>query len=143
MDADGSHNPLEIPKLIKPIIENKADLVVGSRILGGSDEFNEKGHFLRHIATMFVMFVINTRFKTKLTDCEDGFRAIKRPIALSLDLNANDFDIEQEMVMKCLKKKYRVLEVPVHEYKREYGTSNINLFKIGYKFIWRLIKELF
>lgn len=143
MDADGSHDPLDIPKLIKPLRENKADLVIGSRILGGSDELNEPEHFFRYVATAFVVFAINKRFNVKLTDPEDGFRALKRDVALSLDLNADDFDIEQEMIMKALKKKYKVIEVPVHEYRRQHGASNISLFKIGHKFIWRLIRELF
>ena len=143
MDADGSHHPSDIHKLVEPIKENKADLVIGSRILGGSDELNEPGHFLRYVATAFVVFKINKRFNAKLTDVEDGFRAIKKDVALSLNLNADDFDIEQEIIMKCLKKKYRVLEVPVHEYRRKHGGSNIHLLKIGHKFIWRLFKELF
>lgn len=143
MDADGSHHSSDIDRLVEQIRKNKADLVIGSRILGGSDELNEPGHFLRYIATAFVVFTINKRFNTKLTDVEDGFRAIKRDVALDLELNADDFDIEQEMIMKCLKKKYKVLEVPVHEYRREYGESNIHLLKIGHKFVWRLFRELF
>ena len=143
MDADGSHNPLEIIKLIEPIRKNQADLVVGSRILGGSDELNEPGHHFRYIATAFVVFAINKRFRSNLTDVEDGFRAIKKDVALSLNLDSTDFDIEQEMVMKALKKKYKVMEVPVHEYKREFGESNIKLLKMGHKFVWRLVKELF
>lgn len=143
IDADGSHEPKDIPKLIKPIIKGKADLVIGSRIKGGSDEFYARpDSFIRQIGSDVVALITNLRFKTQLTDLENGFRAIKRKVALDLNLEANDFDIEQEMVMKAAKKGYRIAEVPSHEYERKWGKSKLSTRK-GWKFIWRLIKELF
>lgn len=144
IDADGSHNPDDIPKLVKPIKDGKADIVVASRQWGGSDEV--KGDFsscMRMIGSAFVTMIINYRFNVRLTDCENGYRAVLRDKVLRLNLNANDFDIEEEMTMKALKKRYRIMEVASHEYDREYGKSNLSLFKMGYKFIFRLIRELF
>lgn len=143
MDGDGSHETSDIPKLVKPIIEDKADLVIGSRLLGGSDEIHGNfSNYIRMVGAGFITLIINLRWKVSLTDCENGFRAIKRNVARSLGLRAKDFDIEQEMVMKALKKGYRVVEIPSHEYERKSGKSKLPTIK-GFKFLWRLIIELF
>lgn len=144
MDADGSHEVSDIPKLIAPILDSKADLVVASRMKGGSDELHGTfGQLVRNVGTSLIMIGINFRFNTHLTDCENGFRAVRTDVARRLKLNADDFDIEQEMFMKALRKGYRVVEVPSHEYDRKHGSSNIKLLKIGWKFIWRFFVELF
>lgn len=143
IDADGSHRPQDIPKLIKPIINQQADLVVASRIKGGSDEFdiNFPG-IVRQGGGDFIASIINYRFKTKLTDTLNGFRAIRRSTALELDLQANDFDIEHEMIIKCLKRGFKVSEVGSHEYARGWGKAKLPTFSKGWIFIWRLIKEI-
>ena len=143
IDTDGSHDPKDIPLMIKPIIAGEADLVVGSRMRGGSDELH--GNFVsvfKNTATAFIQLIINYRFGVDLTDCENGFRAIRSDVAKALGLNANDFDVEQEMEMKALKKKYRVIEVPSHEYSRSGGKAKLNVWKIWWKFPLRLIREL-
>ncbi len=143
IDADGSHEPKDIPKLVKPIKENKADLVVASRIRGGSDEFdiNFSG-LVRQNGGDLIAAVINYRFGTKLTDSLNGFRAIRKSTALEIGLNANDFDIEHEMIIKCLKKGFRVLEVPSHEYARGWGKAKLPTFSKGWLFIWRLLRDI-
>lgn len=141
-DADGSHNPHDIPAMIDPIKQGIADMVVGSRAKGGSDEFEmNMDSLIRQMGSHIVTTIINYRFNSKLTDVENGFRAIKKDVAVALDLNANDFDIEQEMVMKAFKKKYRVTEIASHEFARKWGKSKLATTK-GWKFIWRLIIEL-
>jgi|TARA_Y100000310_G_scaffold82857_1_gene79464 dolichol-phosphate mannosyltransferase len=142
-DADGSHDPKDIPKMIKHLTDNNHDLVVGSRMTGGSDELHGTfSNFARNIGAGLIQLAINYRFNVRLTDCENGFRAIKKKIIDDLDLQANDFDIEEEMVIKALKKGYSVGEVPTHEYERQHGESNLSLPKMGYKFVWRLVKNL-
>jgi glycosyltransferase involved in cell wall biosynthesis len=142
IDADGSHDPTDIPKLVQPIIDGKADLVVASRTLGGSDEYNKTfDGFLRRAGSDFIVLVINWRWGVSLTDVENGFRAIRASIIPSLKLEADDFDIEQEMVIRCLKRGYRILEAPSHEYERAWGESKLSTWK-GWKFIWGLLKEL-
>lgn len=143
MDADGSHDPKDIPKLVKPILNGEADMVIGSRMRGGSDElYGSFSNFARMWGANLVQLIINYRFGVRLSDCENGFRALDVVTAKNLHLNANDFDIEEEMVLKALKKRYRVTEVPTHEYARLYGKSNIKLPIIGWKFVWRLIREI-
>ena len=143
IDADGYHDPDDIPILIKPIQENKADLVVGSRGKGGSDELHgDVEKLLRMIGSDIILIGINKRWKVNLTDSQNGFRAIRTEAARQLDLKENITTIEQEMTMKCLKKGFRVDEVPTHEYKREYGESIIRLRKVWFRYIWSFIKNL-
>lgn len=143
IDADGSHEPNDIPKLTKPIIEGKADLVIGSRMLGGSDEFHGNySNYIRMVGGGLITLIINLRFKTALTDCLNGFRAIKKDVASALDLKANQFDIECEMIIKCLKKGYKVTEVLSHEYARKWGKSKLPTFRKAHLFLFRLLKEL-
>lgn len=140
MDADGSHDARDIPHLIQPIVDGYADLVLASRTVGGSDELNgslEKT--VRMIGSAIITQVINSRFHTKITDTQNGFRAIKTATAKKLSLTENVFTIEQEMIMKTLKGNFRVTEIPSHEYKRAYGQSHIRLLSMGWRYIWSLV----
>ncbi len=144
IDADGSHNPEDIPKLLKPILKGEADLVVGSKIQGGSDELmGDIGKFIRMTGSNIITLTINYRWGVRLTDSQNGFRAIRREAASKLGLKENIFTIEQEMVMKCLKKGYRVVEVPAHECSREFSQSRIIVWKMWPRYVWCLIKNLF
>ncbi len=142
IDADGSHEPSDIPKLTQPIRDGKADMVVGSRCKGGSDEFvMDFEHLIRQVGSHIATTLVNYRWKGDMTDIQNGFRAIRRESALSLGLNANDFDIEEEMVMKCLKQGVRVTEIASHEYARQWGESKLPTGK-AWVLTWRLLKEL-
>jgi dolichol-phosphate mannosyltransferase len=77
-----------------------------------------------------------------LTDSQNGFRAIKKDVILSLKLKENITTIEQEMTMKCLKKGFIITEVPTHEYSRKYGESVIKLRKVWFRYVYSFIKHL-
>lgn len=144
IDADGSHEPGDIPKLIKPIIEGRADLVVASRGKGGSDELHgnlEKT--IRLIGSAIITLIINLCFQSDLTDSQNGFRAIKKEIARKLNLKEDIFTIDQEMIIRALKKEYKILEIASHEYERKYGYSRIKLSTMGWRYLWCLIKNIF
>lgn len=143
IDADASHEPRDIPRLIEPIQEDKADLVIASRGRGGSDELH--GDFekmLRLIGSTIITVVINQRFGVQLTDSQNGFRAIKKENARDLSLEENITTIEQEMIVKALKRDYRVSEIPSHEYARKSGKSHINLLTMSPRYVWCLVKNI-
>lgn len=144
IDADCSHDPEDIPKLIAPIYPNdEADLVIGSRGRGGSDELQgDIDMCMRHIGGEIINLLIDLRWKVDLTDAQNGFRAIKASVAKSLDLKEKITTIEQEMIMKVLKKGFRVGEVATHEYARKCGTSVINLRKVWFRYLYCLFKNL-
>jgi glycosyltransferase involved in cell wall biosynthesis len=143
IDADGSHDPRQIPALVEPLMKDEADFVIGSRFKGGSDEWKgDLNTYLRAIGGGFLVLMINYIWKSGLTECLNGFRAIKKSAALQLDLRANDFDIEQHMIVQCLKKKLRVKEVASHEYVRKWGASKLPTYKKAYLFFWRLFLDI-
>jgi len=143
MDADGSHDPAQIPVLIEPLVKDEADFAIGSRHKGGSDEWKgDIDTYLRSVGGGFLTLAINYLWKANLTECLNGFRAIKRDVVLKLDLKANDFDIEQHMIVQCLKKKFRVTEVISHEYKRKWGISKLPTYRKAYLFFWRLFLDI-
>ncbi len=129
---------------MQPIREEKADMVIGSRMTGGSDELHgDIGRFIRMTGSHILLLIINYRWNVRLTDCQNGFRAIRADVARALNLKENAHTIEEEMVMKCLKKKYRIREVPSHEYARKYGTSTLRLTRTWYKFGLCILKHFF
>ena len=142
IDADGSHDPAEIPDLVKPILEGNSDMVIGSRAKGGSDEFKMNiENLIRQVGSDFAATIVNYRWKADLTDIQNGFRALKTSVARDLNLKANDFDIEEEMVMKTLRKKYIISEIKSHEYARQWDVSKLKTSK-SWKFIYRILIEV-
>lgn len=130
VDADGSHDPIDIPLLVAPIKAGLADHVTGSRLLGGSDELHGGGdEFLRLAGSAFITYVINRRFGTRLSDSQNGFRAIRTQAFRSLPLRAQHTTIEMEMIMATLAAGLRIAEVPTHERPRAAGYSKISLHK--------------
>ena len=143
IDADGSHNPKDISKLIKPIIKDNVDLVIGSRMLGGSEElYGSIKEFVRLFFNCIVTLIINYRFNVRLTDYQNGFRVVKLSVLKKLDLKSDITTIEQEMCIKALKKGFKIVEVPTHEYKRKYGKSSFSLWKVGHKYFFNLVRTL-
>jgi len=144
IDADGSHDPDDIPKLVQPILENRADHVSGSRLIGGSSELH--GGFdecFRLMGSSLITAFINHRFKVRLSESQNGFRAIKTSVLKSLDLKENITTVEQEMIIKTLKKGFRMAEVPSHEYKRTAGCSKIKLRKVAFRYVYSMLKYLY
>lgn len=144
IDADGSHDPDDIPKLIQPILDGRADHVSASRLIGGSSELH--GGFdecLRLMGSSFITACINHRFNVRLSESQNGFRAIRTAVLRDLGLCENITTIEQEMIIKTLKKGYRIAEVPSHEYVRKAGVSKIRLHKVAFRYVFSLVKYLY
>ncbi|VBB43622.1 hypothetical protein TRIP_B300011 [uncultured Desulfatiglans sp.] len=144
VDADGSHDPDDIPALVAPILEGKADHVSGSRLLGGSSELH--GGFdecFRLMGSSFITACINHRFGVRLSESQNGFRAIRTDVLRALGLRENITTIEQEMIIKTLKKGYRMDEVPTHEQRRKAGYSKISVKKVAFRYVWSAFKYLY
>ena len=143
IDADGSHDPLDIPALVAPIRDGIADMVIGSRGKGGSDELHGTlEQFIRYVGSQLIMLAINYRWNVRLTDSQNGFRAIRRDVGGQLGLRSNLTTIEQEMLMKALKQGYRVTEVATHEYERRWGTSKVVVWKLWFAYLWSFFRNI-
>jgi glycosyltransferase involved in cell wall biosynthesis len=144
IDADGSHEPRDIPKLVAPIRAGEADLVIGSRQTGGSDELHGTvEQFIRYIGSQLIMLGINYRWNVRFTDSQNGFRAIRRDVGIRLGLTSNLTTIEQEMEMKALKQGFRVQEVSSHEYERRWGTSKVVVWRLWPAYVWSFLRNIF
>ncbi len=144
IDADGSHEPNDIPKLVGPIKADQADLVIGSRQTGGSDELHGTlEQFIRYIGSQVIMLGINYRWNVRFTDSQNGFRAIRRDVGIRLGLTSNLTTIEQEMEMKALKQGFRVQEVSSHEYERRWGVSKVVVWRLWPAYVWSFLRNLF
>ncbi len=144
IDADGSHDPADIPALIRPILAGEADHVSGSRLIGGSSELH--GGFdecFRLMGSSLITACINRRFRVRLSESQNGFRAIRTEVLRNLGLREDITTIEQEMIIKTLKKGYRMAEVPSHEHKRKAGHSKISIRKVAFRYVWSMVKYLY
>jgi dolichol-phosphate mannosyltransferase len=143
IDADGSHDESNIAMLLAPILAGEADLVLGSRMLGGSEElFGSISEVIRLMGSLVISLAINYRYGVRLTDYQNGFRAIRTEAGRAIGLTSDITTVEQEMAMKCLQYGYRVTERPTHESRRKGGVSKINVMKTAHRYVWNLIRGM-
>ncbi len=141
IDADGSHDPGDIPKVVAPILEGRADHVSASRLMGGSSELHGGfDEFFRLTGSSFITACINLRFGVCLSESQNGFRAIRTSVLRQLDLREDTTTIEQEMIMKTLRAGFKMAEVPSHEYRRQHGESHIRVWKAAPRYVFTLLR---
>lgn len=118
LDADGQYKPEEIERLVKPIIEDKADFVLGSRFMG----FYEEAGSVRHVGVVFFSRMISLLTGVKVSDCTNGFRAIRVSELHKLNLREDRFNAN-EIILEALKNKLRFDQVPVTMLSRAAGET--------------------
>jgi glycosyltransferase involved in cell wall biosynthesis len=109
IDGDGQHNCSEIPEMTRPILEGRADLVVGSRFLGKKSDIPPWRIFGQHALTL----ATNLSSRSALTDSQSGFRAFSRKMLDVFYFDSNDFSVESEMQFVVHKAGLHVIEVPI------------------------------
>jgi len=132
-DADLEYSPAEYPKLLKPLTAEKTRVVYGSRILG-------RGKFLRssYYANRFLTLLTNLLYHSRLTDMETCYKIISTKLLKELGLISSRFEIEPEITCKLLKRKEKIIEVPITYEGRQRG-KKIGI-RDGIQAIWNLIK---
>lgn len=143
LDADESHDPADVPRLTAPIRNGQADHVAASRLIGGSSELHGGfDEFLRLSGSAFITACINRRFGVRLSDSQNGFRAIRTDVLRQLGLRSDSTTIEQEMIIKTLALGFRLVEVPSHEYARRCGESHIHVWRVMPAYALSLMRYL-
>lgn len=124
-DADLEYQPEDYPVLIKPFEDGYADVVIGSRFLGTHRVFLVWHYFGNKLLTLLT----NILFNTILTDMECGYKVFKTEIFKSITIKSNKFNLEPELTAKVFKRKYKIVEVPITYYGRDYNEGKkINWF---------------
>ena len=118
LDADGQYKPEEIERLVEPIIKDRADFVLGSRFMG----FYEEAGSVRHVGVVFFSKLISLLTGTRISDCTNGFRAIRVSELPKLDLREDRFNAT-EIILEGLKNKLRFEQVPVTMLSRAAGET--------------------
>jgi len=134
-DADNTYDFMEMPKLLKPLIEDEADLVIGSRFKGKIEKGAMPWHH-KWIGNPLLTKFLNLFFKAGVSDAHSGFRAIKGEVLEKLDLKTNGMEFASEMIIEAARKGLRIKEVPISYYRRRNEDSKLSSFSDG----WRHLK---
>ncbi len=126
-DADLEYDPNEYKKLTKPIIDGYADVVYGSRLIGGCP--HRVYLFWHLLGNKLLTLMTNVLYNTTLSDMETGYKVFRKKVIKNLKLRSNGFSIEAEVTAKIFKKKLIVCEIPISYFGRSY--------KEGKKITWR------
>lgn len=142
IDGDGQHNPSEITKLIKPLIENEADIVIGSRFI--EDNKGYKSSFFRRLGIYILQFLCKILIRKTITDPTSGFRAYNKKALQYMVENYPSFDYpEPEEVILAIQNKLKIIEVPVEMRERTKGESSISFYGSFYYMFKVILSMLF
>jgi len=136
-DADLEYDPDDYPILLEPILAGKADVVYGSRFLGGP---HRVFYFWHYIGNLGVTLLSNMFTNLNLTDMETGYKVFKREVLEGVEIESERFGFEPEITAKMARKGCRIYEVPISYYGRSYEEGKKITWKDGIKAFFTIIK---
>lgn len=134
-DADLEYDPRDYAKLLDPIENAQADVVYGSRFLGGP---RRPTMFWHMVANKLLTLLTNVLYNNILTDMETGYKLFKREIVQSIQIRSNSFNFEPEITAKLLKRRVRIFEVPISFNPRDYSEGKKIKLKDAFEAVWAL-----
>ncbi len=136
MDADYSHRAEEMPVFLEAM-KPGIGLVIGSRVVGGSDEY----HHVRALGNVFLSATMGLCTGRYLSDALNGYKMFRRDVFTDFKYTSANFEIEIELIANALRKGYRVSEVSSHERARAGGEMKSRVIRHGFRFLGRILWE--